>query len=366
MKKAHLMLKRILTLLALILTLSGFNLSVSAAEPFELHLLDVGQGQSVLIKADGHYMLIDGGGRDASSFVVSYLRQQGVDNLDCMVLSHYDEDHMAGLIGALSVFHTDVFLAPAYAGEGDLYQSLAVAALSNGCVVMHPVAGWQFQVGNANIEIVGPVGEYTSGNDCSLSVRISYGDTAYLICGDAEQQSEIDMVGSGTNLKADVYVVNHHGSSTSSMDAFLDAVSPTYALISCGADNGYGHPSMETLQRFQNHGTAMFRTDKQGTIVAYSDGSDIWFNTDPCDDWTAGNGVISLEGTGAEAGGEVTRGMPEEEETFQYVCNTNTKKFHYPDCNSVKQMKEENRLYTDLSREDLIAQGYEPCGNCNP
>ena len=369
MKKTLLMPVRILILLISVIALLETVSTVSAAEPFELHLLDVGQGQSVLIEADGHYMLIDGGGRGASSFVVSYLRQQGVDNLDCMILSHYDEDHMAGLIGVLSVFHTDLFLAPVYAGEGNLYQSLAAAALSNGCTVMRPVTGWQFQVGSSDVKIVGPVGEYTSDNDRSLSVRITYGDTSYLICGDAEQQSEVDMVGSGADLKADVYVADHHGSSTSSMDVFLDAVSPAYALISCGVDNGYGHPSMETLLRFQNHGISMFRTDKQGTIVAYSDGSDIWFNMNPSDDWTAGNGFITLDGTDTEAGGEVTRGMPEEEEkeeTFQYACNTNTKKFHYPDCNSVNQMKEENRLYTDLSREALIAQGYKPCGNCNP
>ena len=311
-------------------------------------------------------MLIDGGGRDASSFVVSYLQQQGVDNLDCIIVSHYDEDHMAGLIGVLSVFRSDIFLAPTYAGEGDLYQALAAAALSNGCTIMHAEAGWQFRIGNANVDVVGPVGEYTSDNDSSLSVRITYGDTVYLICGDAEQQSELDMVGSGADLNADVYVVNHHGSSTSSMDAFLDAVAPAYALISCGVDNGYGHPAMETLQRLQNHGITMFRTDNQGTIIAYSDGGDIWFNVDPSDDWTAGNGIMNLEGTDAEAGEEVTRGMPEEEVTFRYVCNTNTKKFHYPDCKSVNQIKEENRLYTDQSRDDLIAQGYEPCGNCRP
>ncbi len=343
-------------------------LHAHAAAPFELHLLDVGQGQSVLVEADGHYMLIDGGGRDASSFVISYLRQQDIENLDCIAVSHYEEDHMAGLIGALSVFHTDLFLAPSYIGEGDLYQSMAVAALSNGCTIMHAAAGRHFQLGNAEIEVIGPVGEYSSDNDRSLSFRIIYGNVAFIICGDAEQQSELDMVSNDVNLKADVYVVDHHGSSTSSMDDFLDAISPTYALISCGEDNGYGHPAMETLQRFQNHGITMFRTDKQGTIVASSDGADIWFNIDPCDDWSAGNGAISFEGVITEGPPPITRQMPADatNDLYQYVCNTNTKKFHYPECDSVDQMKEENRLYTDLNRVDLITQGYEPCGNCNP
>ena len=119
--------------LLLYITLSLFALQTMAAETFEIHVLDVGQGQGVLINADGHYMLFDGGPRNTSSYVVSYLKQQGIENLDCIAVSHYEEDHISGIIGALEAFHCNVFLAPPYAGTGDLYQSLAVAALSNGC-----------------------------------------------------------------------------------------------------------------------------------------------------------------------------------------------------------------------------------------
>ena len=370
--------KTILLILLFMISCTMSQTLTMAAEPFEMHLLDVGQGQSVLIEADGRYMLIDGGGRDSSSFVVSYLRQQGIETLDYVIVSHYDEDHMAGIIGVLSVFEVGTFLTPDYSGEGELYQSLAAAALSNGCMIMHAIAGEEFRVGNAAVIIVGPVGDYSSDNDRSLAVKVHYGNKAFLICGDAEQPSELDMAGSGTDLRADVYVVDHHGSSTSSMDVFLDAISPSYALVSCGADNSYGHPALETMQRLQNHGITMFRTDLQGTIVAATDGTEIWFNTSPCDDWTCGNGILGLgqpvDGDGSETGSDeegLTRQMPENgeqqaDQTYTYVCNTNSKKFHYPHCSSVEQMKEENRLYTDLSREDLIAQGYEPCGNCKP
>ena len=91
--------------------------SARAEQPFELHLLDVGQGQSVLIEADEQYMLIDGGGRKTSSFVVSYLKQQGIDHFDLIALSHYDEDHMSGEIGALSVFSVGTVLLPSYEGD---------------------------------------------------------------------------------------------------------------------------------------------------------------------------------------------------------------------------------------------------------
>ena len=341
--------------------------TVSAAAPFELHVLDVGQGQCVLVEADRHYMLIDGGGRDSSSFVVRFLKQQGISEFDYIAVSHFDEDHLAGTIGVLSVFRDDLLLLPSYTGEGMLYDSFLAAMISNGCDVCHPQAGDSFQLGGAEIRIVGPASDYPVENDRCLAIRISYGDTSYLICGDAEQQSELDMA--GQDIGADLYVVNHHGSSTSTMDAFLDAVDPEYAVISCGTGNSYGHPHMETMQRLKERDIQMFRTDKQRTVSAYSDGEDIWFNTYPCDDWSSGNSIDSSENANTyEPAADPSEISLEEsvDKEAAYVCNTNTKKFHYPDCNSVNKMKEEHKLFTNLSRDALIMEGYEPCGNCNP
>ena len=352
---------------------------VLAYEPFEMHVLDVGQGQSVIFSCNNHYMIVDGGGRGASSFVVSYLKQMGVETVDMVALTHYEEDHMSGIIGVLSAFSCDSLLLPSYAGSGDLYQSLAVAALSNGCTILHPHPGDEFMLGETNAKVIGPRRtDYSSDNDKSLCFRICFGDVAFVVCGDAQQESEIDLINSGEDLRANVYVVDHHGSSTSSMDTFLDAVSPQFAIISCGRDNGYGHPAMETLQRLQNHGISMYRTDQQGTIIAYTDGSDLWFNQDPSVDWTFGNNIIPFGNVNDNAGDDiaimrqaletddtsVSQGSAEQE--YQYVCNTNTKKFHSPSCDSVAQMKEENRLFTNLSRDELLAEGYEPCGNCRP
>ncbi len=393
---------------------------VSAAEPFELHLLDVGQGQSVLVEADGHYMLLDAGGRDSSSFVVSYLQQMGIESIDYVAVSHYDEDHMSGAVGALHVFPVSRILLPSYAGEGELYNSFSTAAISNGADILHPKAGETFQFGDALVQVIGPVrSDYELENDRSLAFRIVYGEISCLICGDSEQQSETDMVDAGTDLSSDIYVVNHHGSNSSSSDYFLDAAAPSYALISCGRDNSYGHPAAEMLQRLQARGISMYRTDKQGTIILTSDGQNYSFSQEPCQDWTPGNalesdvsglspediaarglelpaiGAEAGDGTGTDtatggdstgtdtsAGGDGTgtdtsaggngtdtgeaAGTGDTQGDYTYVCNENTRKFHYPDCNSVYQMKEENRVYTNLSREELIAQGYDPCGNCQP
>ena len=314
-------------------------------------------------------MLIDGGGRDASSYVVACLKQMGVESLDYVAVSHYDEDHMSGTVGALTVFPCQTLLLPSYAGESELYASFAKAAVSNGCSILHAKAGQTFQMGDAAIEVVGPLnGSYENENNRSLAFRISYGDVSCLICGDAEEQSELDMAASGENLSADIYVVNHHGGSTASTDAFLDVVSPVYAIVSCGLNNKYGHPSMEALQRLQNHNVLLFRTDLQGTISAYSDGDEIWFNTEATSDWTSGTIQETRSMPLDEVEEPLEQGLIKEttEIEYSYVCNTNTKKFHYPDCRSVSQMKEENRLYTDKSRDELLAEGYEPCGGCNP
>ena len=212
--------------------------------------------------------------------------------------------------------------------------------------------------------------DYEMDNDRSLAFRITYGDVSCLVCGDAESTAEWDMVNSGRDISADIYVVNHHGSRTSTTDSFLDAINPSYALISCGRDNSYGHPTQEVLQRLQERGIQMYRTDLQGTVVLYSDGSSVWSDQEPCQNWTPGTYEDQTRqipvGDGSGQSGDTVQDSSYDSEEYQYVCNTNTRKFHYPSCDSVKQMKESNRMNTNLSRDELIAQGYQPCGNCHP
>lgn len=349
--------------------LSGMPAKAGTA-PFAFHMLDVGQGQSVLVEADGHYMLIDGGGRSSSSFVVSYLQQQGVEKLDYIVVSHYDEDHISGIVGALHVFECETILAPDYYADTDIYASYLTAAEASGAEIIYPQQGETYALGDAVITVVGPASyENTLENDRSVAVRITYGITGYLICGDAQAQEEEDISNSGLELASDVYVVNHHGSAESSGFYFLNRVQPMYALISCSADNAYGHPAAETMQRLDSEGVSLYRTDRQGTVTAYSDGAGLWFDQDPCDDFSSrqadGQGAVNLDISGQNGSGQQEASDSGNRGTT-YVCNLNTKKFHYTYCDSVNRMKETNKKFTDESRESLIAQGYDPCKNCNP
>ncbi|MDO5540743.1 MAG: ComEC/Rec2 family competence protein [Eubacteriales bacterium] len=347
----------------LIIMLFALFITVPAKgeEAFELHLLDVGQGMSTLIRAGGHYMLIDGGGRAASSFVVSYLQQQGIEKLDYVVVSHYDEDHISGIIGALHVFDCDTILAPDYQADTEIYASYLSAADASGAEIIYPRQGEEYPLGDAVITVVGPA-SYSGDleNDRSVAIRICYGNTSYLICGDAQGQEEEDMVNSGLELASDVYVVNHHGSGDSSGLYFLNEVHPAYALLSCSADNAYGHPALETMERLNAEGVSLYRTDKQGTITVYSDGTGLWFDQEPCNDFSAG-GQPETD-ISSESGTEINADAV----AVTYVCNLNTKKFHYEYCDSVNKMKESNKKFTNESRDSLIAQGYVPCKNCNP
>lgn len=328
----------------------------SGESGFALHMLDVGQGLSVLVESDGRYLLYDGGGAEASSFVVSYLKQQGISDLDYIVVSHYDDDHLNGIVGALHVFNCGTVLSPDYTADTDIYHSYVSAVQENGAPVLHPFPGDTCSLGSASIEILGPSSyDNASENNNCISLRIDYAGFRFLLCGDLEAEGEENLVNSNADLSCDLYVVNHHGSSSSSTFRFLNEVLPNYAFLSCGEDNPYGHPSAETIERLQSMGCELYRTDKQGTVAAYSDGSSLWFSTDPCTDFGSGDSLSASEHTGAGSAENIT-----------YVCNTNTYKFHYEYCSSVNQMKEKNKKVTTESRDNLTAQGYVPCKNCCP
>lgn len=321
---------------------------------FSLTMLDVGQGLSILVQADGEYLLYDGGGRGRSSYVVSFLKQQQVTELTWLVASHYDEDHISGLVGVLHTTPVEQALMPDYASDTQVYQSLQEMLEEKAVPVLYPRQGDTFSLGDAEIQVVGPQScIYGEDNDNSLCLRISYGEFSCLMTGDAEREAEHDLVVSGQEVSCDLYVVGHHGSDSSSSKELLDAAAPDYAFLSVGADNAYGHPAEDTLSALRQRGVRLFRTDKQKEVSVYSDGETYWFSTDPCQDWSPG------EGTQPTASPAIT--LPQ---ANGYILNTHTKVVHLPDCASVKQMSEKNKKFSSATLEDILADGYTPCGRC--
>lgn len=253
----------------------------------KIHYLDVGQGASVLAECDGHFMLIDGGDRSASSFVVSYLEQLGITYLDIVLISHYDADHLNGIVGALNTFDCGTVLCPDYKADTKLYQSFLKVVSEKEIPLLHPAIGDQFTLGAASFSVIAPVHyDYKDANDNSIGIRLVNGNDSFLFTGDAEAESEEDFCALSTDLSCDAYYAGHHGSASSSTWSLLEQALPEYVVISCGADNSYGHPHQETMEKMEAIGAKVFRTDQQGTILAVSDGNGIQWQQEPFHDFS--------------------------------------------------------------------------------
>lgn len=329
--------------------------------------LDVGQGNAVLVENNGAYMLIDGGDRDYSSYVVSYLKAEGVEKLDYVISSHYDADHLNGIVGVLHAFPCDLLLDADYTTDTRVYDALLSVTEEKNLVEVHPDMGTTYSFQDASFTIVCPDAyDYEDDNDNSIGIRLVYGETSFLICGDAGSRVEDVMMQSGLDLTADVYLASHHGSAYSSSMAFMESVNPKAVVISAGAGNSYGHPSEEVLDHIKNLGADLYRTDLQGTIRVTSDGTDLSWNVEPSKDYRSG-AAVNADQTGAQETESVTESITDTEGTdADYILNRNTKKFHLPSCSSVKKISESNKAAFFGTREELIEAGYEPCGNCKP
>lgn len=255
----------------------------------QVHFIDVGQGDATLIFQDEHVMLIDGGDNLYGWQVMDYLNYLGIDHLNYVIGTHPDSDHIGGLDTVLENISCDSVLMPDSAKETVTYESVVDVIENQQIERILPKPGEEYTLGTAVFTILAPNGCYDSANDNSIAIRLVHGGNSFLFTGDAESESEADMLKSGRLLTSDVYKVAHHGSSGANSELFLLAVNPTYAVISCGENNDYGHPHSEVLNRLRLMGTKVYRTDEQGTIVAISDGSEIRFNMSPSESWKSGN-----------------------------------------------------------------------------
>ena len=195
-------------------------------------------------------------------------------------------------------------------------------------------------------------------------MKIIYGDTSFLFTGDAEREEEQEILNAGYDLSATVLKVGHHGSKNSTTYPFLREIMPQYAVISVG-DNSYGHPTEDTLSRLRDADVKVYRTDMQGDIIATSDGKTLTITTKKNSDAET-NPTVAEKSNAYYQTEEQNTDTDKSEKVCEYIGNRNTKKFHYPECSSVGQMKEKNKVYLNCTRDEAIADGYESCKRCNP
>lgn len=352
--------KGILLLLSMLFALTGCSVSEATqhgmavdtiqAEDVLLRVdfLNVGQADCALLSTNGHYMVIDGGNNGDADTILSYLEGQGVEKLDAVVGTHPHEDHIGSLDAIINHFDVDAVYMPKIMHTSKTFEDVLDAVANKGLKIKSPSPGDTIDFNGLEIEVLGPQREYKDFNNNSIVLKVNAGETAFLFTGDAEETAEKDILQADYDLQADVLKVGHHGSSTSSSQAFLQAVKPKYAVISVGVGNSYYHPEEEALQRLQSIGAEIYRTDLQGNIVCTTDGKNIAFNC---------NSV-----SGAEVYADAAKNNTPAEEVV-YIANKKSKKFHLESCASLPD--EENRIYLE-DREEAISLGYTPCGTCKP
>ncbi|WP_139492844.1 ComEC/Rec2 family competence protein [Brevibacillus dissolubilis] len=270
------------------LVLGYFNLPAQAAANLQVHFIDVGQADSFLIQLpNGQNMVIDGGNNADGTTVVNYIKSKGITRLDYVVGTHPDEDHIGGLDTVINNFTVGKVYLPSRTSTTQTYTDLINAIKAKGLTATKAAAGVTILNTTADSKaltavMVGPVKDtYSTNNNASAVIRLAYGSTSFLFSGDAELEAETDMVNSGRTLSANIYKAGHHGSRTSSSDAYLNKINPSVAVISCGAGNTYGHPHAETISKLQARGIKIYRTDLQGTIIFTTSGSGWVVNKSP-------------------------------------------------------------------------------------
>ena len=230
-----------------------------------LHFIDTGNSDAILIQQGDVAALIDGGDNDDETLVLDYLKDQGVKKLEYVIATHPDADHIGGLDAVMSQLEVGQVLVGNGKATTKTYTDFIEAIMDRGLSPSVPLLYSEFPLGQATLKVVSVANE-KDPNNCSLVILYTYGENKVLFMGDADQSIEksLDIKQIGD---VDLIKVGHHGSKTSSNREFIRAISPEYAVITCGAENKYGHPNKETLETLEALKVDVYRTDEIGDII---------------------------------------------------------------------------------------------------
>lgn len=251
--------------------------------PVEIHVIDVGKADAILLECEGEAALLDAGTSIHGNRVADYLARQGIESLKYAIMSHPDKDHIGGMPQVLWDVPVDSFvqaqLPDALKPKSEEFTVMNMVLEQKAIPTTIVEAGDVFYLGGAKLSVIAPIKIYDETNDYSLVIKLEYKDFSALFCGDIEKEAEKDLAKSSEELDVDLLKVPHHGSKTSCTKRFLKAVMPEYAVISVGPDKN-NLPNDEPLKRLEEIGADIYRTDTDGTVVFSTDGSSVNVHTD--------------------------------------------------------------------------------------
>nr|WP_268064259.1 ComEC/Rec2 family competence protein [Clostridium estertheticum] len=296
---------------------------------------------------------------------MAYLQSLNIKKIDVLVLTHPHEDHIGGADAVIKAFSIGTLYINKVTTTTKTYKDVINAMISKGLKSTAPSAGATFKLGEANCTILIPINTSSKDlNTYSIVIRLVFGNNKFLFTGDAQASNEEDMINRGFDLSADVLKVGHHGSDTSTSDAFLSKVNPKYAVISCGKNNDYGHPHKSTMDKLQAKGIAVYRSDESGTIVCTSDGKNITFNV------KAGYYKYGSKGGSSSSSKSIPKvvltpapskaSQSEQSQNVTVYVTKTGKKYHVDGCSTLSKSK------IPISLKEAKQEGYTPCEKCNP
>ena len=251
-------------------------IKISDGDKLNVYYLDVGQADSILIENNNKYMLIDAGNNEDGEKLVTYFKRLGITKFDIVVGTHAHEDHIGGMDDIINNFEIEDFYMPEVITTTKTFEDILDALEVKQIPFQTPTIDSEFVFENSKIKVLSVSDDDSDLNDNSIVLRLKYGTTSFLFTGDATEKIENTIL--NKEIKSDVLKVAHHGSSTSNSLSFLKRVSPMYAVISVGEGNSYNHPHDVILNRLYDLNARVYRTDRDGTVVASSNGTLIDFS----------------------------------------------------------------------------------------
>lgn len=337
----------------------------AAAGTLSVEVLDVGQGDSILIRTPGQkIILIDAG--DEPDETLHLLQSRAVDHIDLMVATHPHADHIGGMQSVVEKIPTKLFVDNGLPHTTKTYANLMSTVEKKGIQYRTAIVGQTYRLDDgATLEVLFPTGRPLRNtrsdlNSNSVVVRLRHQGNCFLFTGDAEEPTESELLKSGLS-QCDVLKVAHHGSNHSSTTRFLSVVRPKIALISAGASNNYGHPGRDTLANLHAIGAKIYRTDESGSVTLQSSEKGLEVTTKPTSpgSFQAPRTTRQLTTTGT------AQGPATHVHACKYVASSSSKVFHEPGCRYAQRIKASNRqCFSD--KTSAVKQGKRPAGCCKP